>query len=156
MAKTRIRPALDADFPLLLEIDAASFPDGNAYDASELSWYMNRAGTETLVLESDGTVAAFLIVETSRKQQSATIVTVDVRAEFRRRGFATALLDRTEAVLRKKAVERCRLPVDVGNTPAITFYEGRGFRKVRRLPRYYTNGADAWLMIKTLRPSGGR
>jgi ribosomal protein S18 acetylase RimI-like enzyme len=154
MAKTLIRPAQAADFPTLLEIDAVSFPAGIAYDALELAWYMSRDGAETLVLESDGTIAAFLIVELSPDRRSATIITIDVLEKFRRQGFATQLFERMEVMLKEHAVETCRLQVEVGNTAAIAFYTAHGFRTARRLRRYYPNGADAWLMVKTLPTAG--
>ena len=42
MTKTLIRHATPEDFITLLEIDQASFPRGVAYDATELSYFMNR------------------------------------------------------------------------------------------------------------------
>jgi ribosomal-protein-alanine N-acetyltransferase len=148
MAKTLIRPADPTDFSLLTAIDAACFPPGVAYEPPDLAWYMKRPGAKTLVLESDGRVAAFLIVNISRDRKSADIITIDVLEEFRRRGFATELLERTEAFLMEKGIATCRLQVDVGNAAAIAFYKRHGFRSIRRLPRYYANGADAWLMTK--------
>jgi ribosomal protein S18 acetylase RimI-like enzyme len=39
----------------------------------------------------------------------------------------------------------------VSNTGAVAFYEKHGFQRGRKLNRYYADGHDAWLMIKTLR-----
>jgi ribosomal protein S18 acetylase RimI-like enzyme len=155
MTKTFVRPAARDDLQKLLEIDAGSFPAGLAYDREELAYFMNRAGAETLVLESGGEVAAFLIVEVSRARDAATLVTLDVREEFRRRGFASLLLERSEAVLAQQHVGRYTLQVDVDNPAAIAFYLKHGFRTLRRLSRYYPNGADAWLMVKTLPRNAG-
>ena len=150
MAKTVIRHAVSADFDCLLEIDEASFPGGVAYDAVELSYFMNRHGAETLVLEEDGDIVAFLIMEVHRTRRSATIVTLDVRETHRRNGCGTQLLTRAEDILREYGVEAYDLQVDVTNRGAIHFYKKHGFNTVRTLRRYYANGNDAFLMVKEL------
>jgi [ribosomal protein S18]-alanine N-acetyltransferase len=151
MTKTLIRHAVSADFATLLEIDEASFPGGVAYDAAELAYFMNRAGAETILVEKDGEIAAFLILEVHRNRRSATIVTLDVREKDRRSGYGTQLLRRSEEMLINYGVELYDLQVDVTNESAIVFYKKHGFRMVRTLRRYYGNGHDAFLMIKELR-----
>ena len=150
MAKTLIRHAVAADFDSLLEIDAASFPGGVAYDAAELAYFMNRKGAETIVAEEDGRVVAFLILEVHRTRRSATIVTLDVRESRRRAGYGTQLLKRSEEMLVDYGAELYDLQVDVTNRNAINFYRKHGFRIVRTLPKYYANGHDAFLMVKQL------
>jgi len=150
MTKTLIRHAVSADFQTLLNIDAASFPRGIAYDSTEMSYFMSRNGAETLVLESDVKIVAFLILEVHRTRRSATIVTVDVQADHRRNGYASALLERSEEILLDYGVEIYDLQVDVGNRGAINFYKKHGFKIARTLKNYYTNGNDAYLMVKEL------
>ncbi|HEY2382914.1 MAG TPA: N-acetyltransferase [Terriglobia bacterium] len=148
--KTLIRHAVAADFNVLLEIDQASFPGGVAYNAEELSYFMNRDGAETLVAEEDGTVVAFLIAEIQTGRRRATIVTLDVRATHRRSGYGTQLLERAEDILTDYGVETYDLQVDVTNRGAIDFYKRHGFKTVRTLKHYYANGNDAYLMMKEL------
>jgi ribosomal protein S18 acetylase RimI-like enzyme len=150
MPKTLIRHASPSDFNQLLEIDQSSFVGGVAYDASELSYFMNRAGAETLVIEEDESIVAFLILEVHRTRRSGTIVTLDVRETHRRKGYGTQLLSRAEDILSEYGVETYDLQVDVQNRAAIMFYKKRGFRTVRTLGRYYANGHDAYLMAKEL------
>jgi ribosomal-protein-alanine N-acetyltransferase len=150
MAKTLIRHAVEADFNVLLEIDEASFPGGIAYDAAELSYFINHEGAETLVVEEDGQILAFLIMEIQPGRRRATIVTLDVREACRRHGYATLLIEKAEKILVEYGVEVYDLQVDVGNNGAIRFYKKQGFKTVRTLKRYYSNGNDAYLMIKDL------
>jgi ribosomal-protein-alanine N-acetyltransferase len=150
MTKTVIRHAVPADFNTLLEIDEASFPNGIAYDAEELAYFMNRAGAETLVVDDDGEIVAFVILEVHPTRRSATIVTLDVREKHRRAGHGTRLLMEAEDILCKHGVERYDLQVDVGNRAAIRFYRTHGFKNVRTLRHYYPNGNDAFLMVKEL------
>ena len=150
MTKTLIRHAAPADFNVLLEIDKASFPGGIAYDAAELSYFMNRNEAETLVLEKDGGIVAFLIMEVRPNRRADTIVTLDVRETHRRSGYGTELLIRAEEILRGYGVESYDLQVDVTNRGAIGFYNRHGFKMIRTLRNYYANGNAAYLMVKEL------
>ena len=156
MPKTIIRHATSADFPVLLEIDAASFPVETAYDSKELSYFMNQTGADTIVLERGGRVAAFLIVEFDHRKKTGTVVTLDVREECRRLGFGSQLLQRAEEIVTEQNAWQFRLQVDVNNAGAMEFYEKHGFERVRKLNRYYADGHDAWLMIKTLPQDDGK
>jgi len=156
MAKTIIRHATSEDFPVLLEIDTASFPKETAYDSNELSYFMNQTGAETIVLEQAGRVAAFLIVEIDHRKRTGTVVTLDVREDSRRLGYGSQLLQKAEEIVSEKDAWQFRLQVDVNNTGAITFYEKHGFQITRRLNNYYADGHDAWLMLKTLPQDGGK
>jgi ribosomal-protein-alanine N-acetyltransferase len=150
MAKTLIRHAVSGDFSTLLEIDQASFTGGVAYDADELSYFMNRSGAETLVLEENGRIVAFLILELHSTNRFGTIVTLDVRETHRRKGYGAQLLNRAEAILVDYGAEAYDLQVDVTNSVAISFYKKHGFQILRTLRRYYANGNDAYLMNKEL------
>ena len=153
MAKTLIRRAKQADFPRLLAIDQASFPPGISYDSSELSYFMKRTNAETIVLEHNGEIAAFLIVEMNLRRSIATMITVDVVERFRRLGYGARLVHRSEELLIRAGIKRYELQVDVENEAAIAFYRKHGFRRSGTLKRYYDNGHDAYVMVKTLRAS---
>ena len=148
MAKTLIRHAVSTDFDTLLDIDQASFPGGVAYDAAELSYFMNLNGAETIVLEEDGKIVAFLVLEVHRTRRSGTIVTLDVVEAHRRKGYGAQLLQRAEDILIDLGAEAYDLQVDVTNHSAIAFYKKQGFRTMRTLRRYYANGNDAYFMVK--------
>ena len=150
MTKTLIRHAIAADFESLLAIDVSSFPGGVAYDAAELAYFMNHEGAETIVVELDGTIVAFLIMEVHRTRRTATIVTLDVCENERRNGHGSRLLKRSEEMLVDYGVEAYDLQVDVTNRAAIAFYRKYGFESVQTLKNYYANGHDAFLMVKEL------
>ena len=150
MTKTLVRNAVSADFPTLLKIDKASFPPGIAYDFVELSYFMRRKGARTLVAEVDGDIVGFLLLEMISRRRAATIVTIDIRAERRRNGYGTELLDHSEQLLREAAISRYELQVDTANTSALEFYRKHGFAIVNTLKRYYANGNDAYLMVKEI------
>jgi ribosomal-protein-alanine N-acetyltransferase len=151
MTKTLIRHAVPTDFESLLAIDVSSFPGGVAYDATELAYFMNHEGAETIVLEAGGEIVAFLIMEIHRTRRTATIVTLDVCHDARRKGYGGRLLKRSEEMLLDYGVEAYDLQVDVTNSGAIAFYRKHGFTTMRTLRRYYANGNDAFLMVKELK-----
>jgi ribosomal-protein-alanine N-acetyltransferase len=153
--KTLIRHATEADFETLLSLDEACFPRDIAYDSVELSFLMKRPGAETLVLEEEGAIAAFLLMEVNRRRKRATLVTLDVRAEKRRNGYASALLRRSESILQELRVYTYDLQVDTRNDPALLFYRKHGFEVERRLEKYYPGGHDAWRMVKNLPQAAG-
>jgi ribosomal protein S18 acetylase RimI-like enzyme len=150
MPKTLIRRATRADLPILLEIDKASFPPGVAYDSAELAYFMNRIGSETIVLEHNGKIAAFLIMEVNSRRQAATMITLDVLVDFRRQGYASRLVRHSEDMLAGLGVNLYELQVDVENGAAIAFYVKHGFYSTGKLRKYYPNGHDAHVMIKKL------
>src|SRR5262249_43079518 len=142
MPKTFVRPAMSSDFPTLLQIDQASFAPAIAYDSEELSYFIKKPGSETLVAEVDGEIAAFILVEVRRRSKAATMITLDVRQEYRRQGLATQLVAASEDILRKRLVQRYELQVDVENAPALEFYKKHGFEIVCTLEGYYPTGND--------------
>jgi ribosomal protein S18 acetylase RimI-like enzyme len=153
--KTLIRHATGDDFPTLLHIDEASFPREIAYDCVELSFLTKRPGAETLVLEEAGAIAAFLLMEVNRRRKRATLVTLDVRSEKRRKGYASDLLRHSESILQGYGVHTYDLQVDIRNEGAVLFYRKHGFEVERRLQKYYPGGHDAWLMVKKLQKAAG-
>jgi ribosomal protein S18 acetylase RimI-like enzyme len=153
--KTLIRHATGEDFPILLSIDEASFPREIAYDSVELSFLIKRPGAETLVLEEADTIAAFLLMEVNRRRKRATLVTLDVRSEKRRKGYASDLLRHSESILQGYGVHTYDLQVDVRNEGAVLFYRRHGFQVERRLAKYYPGGHDAWQMVKKLLKADG-
>jgi len=66
------------------------------------------------------------------------------------KGAATALMDSILRRLRLRGVERLGLTVKVMNDRAIRFYKKYGFRKLRRAPHYYEDGADGLILVKDL------
>lgn len=131
--KTLIRHATTADFQTLLSIDEASFPREIAYDFAELRFLMSRPGAETLVLEEEGTIVAFLLMDVNRRRKKATLVTLDVRDEKRRQGYASDLLNHAENILRDYGVLAYDLQVDMKNDAALSFYRRHGFQVEKRL-----------------------
>ena len=101
---------------------------------------------------ADGELAGYLIV--SRYVDAWHVMNVAVSNDFRRRGIATALLERLFVITADDVQRGYTLEVRVSNAAAIRLYERLGFesRGVRR--GYYTdNREDALIMWRDPRPS---
>jgi ribosomal protein S18 acetylase RimI-like enzyme len=114
---------------------------------------MNMPGAETLLIEEEGQIHAFLLMAADLRRRRATLVTLDVLSAHRRKGYASTLLLRSEEILIGHGVSTYELQVDVQNNAAIAFYHRHGFKEQRLLRNYYAGNRDAWQMVKTLQRS---
>jgi ribosomal-protein-alanine N-acetyltransferase len=78
----------------------------------------------------------------------ATINKVCVKEEFRRRGIAQKLFDMAFEDIKKSECMVCTLEVRISNEKAISFYIKNGFEKVLVKKAYYSDGEDAFYMVK--------
>jgi ribosomal protein S18 acetylase RimI-like enzyme len=60
------------------------------------------------------------------------------------------LLVHLEEALRTRGISTIVLEVRVGNTTAQSLYQAAGYSVVQRLAKYYNNGEDCYLMVKSL------
>ena len=146
-----IRRVLQRDLDRILEIEAASFgPD--AYDRNLFAEYTRKCGGFFLVAEWGTEVCAYSIAALSpgTTRNRAELVSVAVDPAFLGKGAASALMDSTLRRLHRRGITRLGLIVKVTNQRALAFYEKYGFRKLRRVPRYYEDGADGLSLAKDL------
>lgn len=80
----------------------------------------------------------------------AHLLNVAVAATERRQGYGTSMMEDLLGEAKRRGCRRIVLEVRPGNAAAIGLYEKFGFVKVSRRPRYYANGEDADVMIKTV------
>jgi ribosomal protein S18 acetylase RimI-like enzyme len=151
----RLRPYVHSDFEHLFKLDQQCFPPGIAYSRAELSSYVERKGSFTLIAEdSEGTTAAekiagFVTVEITREGYGH-IITIDTRPIHRRKGLGTLLMQGAEKKIKALEGFMVALEVAVDNTAAITFYKRHKFNVLKTLPRYYNGKVDGLLMTKRL------
>ncbi len=147
----RLRPYQRGDFEQLFALDQACFPPGIAYSRAELSSYIARKASFTIVAEpeSPGPVAGFITVELHKKG-FGHVITIDTRPELRRKGVGTALMNAAEAKVRDLDGFMMVLEVAMNNLPALRFYERHGYHILKTLPRYYNGELDALQMNKRL------
>jgi ribosomal-protein-alanine N-acetyltransferase len=143
----RLRTCRASDLEALWTLDQECFPPGIAYSRSELRAFLSRKTAETIVVEIDGRIVAFVLGWRPRRT-AGHVITLDVAASARRQGLGRQLMVELERRFRAAGVERMLLETAVTNTIAIGFYERLGYRKVGRLLGYYGPGRHAWRMEK--------
>jgi len=75
------------------------------------------------------------------------IVSIGVLPEARRLGIATVMMLRAMKAMKVYyGAAEVYLEVRVSNTPAISLYEKLGYKVAGRIPKYYSDGEDAYLM----------
>jgi [ribosomal protein S18]-alanine N-acetyltransferase len=122
----------------------ASCPEAASWSVKSLE-QLNLRGELGWVIEDDHKVVGFLVVRAVVAE--AELLNLCVAPEKRRTGLAEALLNEAVAELRGAHVDRLFLEVRESNTPAISFYEKRQFRKTGRRPTYYRNPDEAAVLM---------
>ena len=98
-----------------------------------------------VVLEHEGHILGFVFgILLSRSDARMLMLAVDSR--FRGSGMGTVLYREFQRECALKGVRTITLEVRIGNQVAIRFYQKMGFQLVGRVPRYYSNGEDAYRM----------
>jgi [ribosomal protein S18]-alanine N-acetyltransferase len=143
-----LRPYRRADFEEIWRLDQICFAHGIAYTRPELRHFLLAKTAVTIVAETEGKIAGFLIADVH--EQHGHIITIDIHPEHRRAGLGTQLMQAAESRMREARVREIGLEVAVDNHPAIAFYKRRGFSVLKTIPRYYHGELDALLMGKLL------
>ena len=148
-----IRDAQPEDFERLYKIDGECFVPGIAYPRNELRTNMAMANAFTLVAEVDAESMGFVIASwaTARRLRARLghIITIDVLPASQRGGIGSALLGAAETRLQREGCAAVALESAVDNAPALAFYLRHGYAITRRLPRYYLDRIDAYVLTKT-------
>ena len=145
------------DFERLWAIDQACFPAGISYSRFELMAYIKRSQSFTLVGERDtpgratAEIGGFIVAEVERNQ-IGHVITIDVVGAARGTGLGSRLLTAAEERLGERACRMVYLEAAVDNRAAVSFYKKHGYFVLKTIPRYYSNGVDAFVLKKDLLP----
>jgi ribosomal-protein-alanine N-acetyltransferase len=141
--KVEIRPLRAEDLRLVYELEQQSFKDPFPnYFIDQLA----DANPETfLVAVYSGAIVGYAVVDDWSDHQH--LVSIAVRAGFRRRGIAQALLD---GLFERSRPGPLRLELRRSNHGALELYMKNGFREAGIAHSYYTDGEDAIQMEKLI------
>ena len=147
--KFTLRTYAPEDFETIYEIDQECFEREIAYTRRDMRAYLHFPGAECVVAETArGKIAGFCIA--ARRGHLGYLITMDVLPQYRRKGFAAALLTEAERSLAGRGVSEMWLETATDNEAAIAFWLKHGYRKRGVREGYYPDGRDAFTMQKNL------
>lgn len=145
-----VRPLTLAQLDEVWKLDLRCFLDGEAYSRDTFEYLLTASeGVAYRAVQQSGGMIGF-VVGMLEPDHTGHITTIGVAPECRRRGVAQGLLVKMEEGFRRRDVRIVRLEVRSVNTSAQQLYRKIGYTVTQRLPKYYSNGGDGLLMVKSL------
>lgn len=133
-----------------LRLNLRCFNAGENYTKYTFAYLLNEPRCLSYrIVTPDGEMVGFVFVLTD-EDGAGHITTIGVAPEHRRRGLANKLLGHAEEALRRRGVGTVMLEVRVSNIAAQNLYRTFDYAVVQRLSKYYNNGEDGFLMVKSL------
>jgi ribosomal-protein-alanine acetyltransferase len=145
-----IRPLTISQLDECWRLDQRCFIDGEAYSRETFDYLLTAPEAVSYRAVTPGGVMVGFVIGLVEPDHTGHVTTVGVAPEHRRRSLARRLMAQVEDGFRKRQVRLVRLEVRSLNTAAQKLYESLGYSITQRLPRYYSNGGDGLLMLKSL------
>jgi [ribosomal protein S18]-alanine N-acetyltransferase len=147
-----IRPLLLGDLNAIDEIERRSYP--TPWSRSMFAGELAKPASLCLGAFEEDRLAGYLII--SRYVDAWHVMNIAVAPQFRRRGIATALLQKFFELTDDGSRRGYTLEVRVSNAGAIKLYERLGFTARGTRRGYYTdNREDALIMWRDAEPADG-
>ena len=145
-----IRPLSISQLDECWRLDQRCFVDGEAYSRDTFEYLLTAPEAVAYrVVAANGSMVGF-VIGLIEPDHTGHITTVGVAPDHRRRHLAKRLMSKVEDGFRKRDVRIVRLEVRSLNTSAQRLYLSLGYTVTQRLPKYYSNGGDGLLMVKSL------
>lgn len=145
-----VRPLTISQLDECWRLDQRCFIDGEAYSRETFDYLLTAQESVSYRAVTAGGVMVGFIIGLVEPDHTGHVTTVGVAPEHRRRNLAKRLMAQVEEGFRRRHVRLVRLEVRALNIPAQKLYEGIGYSITQRLPKYYSNGGDGLLMLKSL------
>lgn len=144
-----VRPLTVTQLDECWRLDQRCFVDGEAYSRDTFEYLLTAPESVSYRAVTSGGAMIGFIIGLVEPDHTGHITTVGVAPDHRRRRVAHRLLDKIEDGFRRRDVCMARLEVRSINAGAQQLYRNLGYIVTQRLPRYYSNGGDGLLMIKS-------
>ncbi|HEX8651549.1 MAG TPA: ribosomal protein S18-alanine N-acetyltransferase [Pyrinomonadaceae bacterium] len=145
-----VRPMTVSQLDECWRLDQRCFVDGEAYSRDTFEYLLTASESVSYRAVTQGGTMVGFIVGLVEPDHTGHVTTIGVSPEHRRRGIARSLMQKVEDGFRRRNVRMVRLEVRSVNAGAQQLYRDLGYVATQRLPRYYSNGGDGLLMVKSL------
>ena len=141
-----VRFAKENDIDKVVEIEGLSFLQPWDYHIFKL------ALNDIFLVFDEQDILGYSIAVCCSKNIRATIMKMAVHPEHRRKGIATALLNRVLDILKKREIVDVCLNVEIIRKPAIALYEKFGFKIMQTIHLDYEDDLadDAFYIMKLI------
>jgi [ribosomal protein S18]-alanine N-acetyltransferase len=144
-----IRPLTIKQLKEVWKLNQRCFLNGENYPKSTLNYLLSASNTLSYrAVTAKDEMAGFVFVTV--QEGTAHLTTIGIAPEHRRRGLAQMLINHLENALRQREISMISLEVRVSNLPAQNLYRQLDYAVMQRLIKYYSNGEDGFLMVKSL------
>lgn len=145
-----VRPLTISQIDECWRLDQRCFVDGEAYSRDTFDYLLTTPESVGYrVVMQNGAMAGF-VIGLLEPDHTGHITTIGIAPEHRRRRLASCLMETMEAGFGRRNVRIVRLEVRSSNVSAQKLYLNLGYSVTQRLPKYYSNGGDGLLMVKSL------
>jgi len=145
-----LRPLLLSDLNELWQLDLRCFLDGEHYERETFRYLLANPDAIARQIRNEYDEMSAFAIGVIEVDGVGHITTIGVAPEYRRRGLARLMLHEIERSFAARRVTTVRLEVRVSNVSAQGLYEQLGYVVVQRMGKYYSNGDDGYLMVKSL------
>ena len=145
-----IRPLAISQLDECWRLDQRCFVDGEAYSRETFEYLLTAPEAVSFRATTSGGIMVGFVIGLIEPDHTGHITTVGVAPDHRRRHLAKRLMAEVEKGFRRRDVRLVRLEVRSLNIAAQKLYERLGYSVTQRLPKYYSNGGDGLLMLKSL------
>jgi len=145
-----VRPLTVSQLDECWRLDQRCFVDGEAYSRDTFDYLLTTPESVAYrAVMQNGAMTGF-VIGLLEPDHTGHITTIGIAPEHRRRRLASCLMDTIESGFRRRNVRIVRLEVRSSNVSAQKLYLNLGYSVTQRLPKYYSNGGDGLLMVKSL------
>ena len=149
-AKYEMRSLSVAQIEECWRLDQRCFLDGEAYSRETFDYLLTAPESVSYRVVTQNNAMAGFVIGLVEPDHTGHITTIGIAPEHRRRQLASRLMEKTEEGFRQRDVRLVRLEVRSANGAAQKLYISLGYTVTQRLPRYYSNGGDGLLMVKSI------
>lgn len=145
-----IRQAEQADLLDVYRLERSTFPQPWPFSAFE-SFLGERGFLVAHVADAPG-IVGYVVSDTTPNygRDIGHVKDLAVHPDARGQGLGRTLLHRALEMLLLDGAALVKLEVRATNDAAISLYRSEGFEPLRRIPRYYADGEDAFVMVLDL------
>lgn len=138
-----------ADLNACWALDQRCFNEGEAYDRDTVRYLLSNPQSISYKMTSiKGEMIGFVLAMIDL-DSTGHIIAICIDPEYQGSGLGRQLMQMAEKAFNTRGVRLLRLEVRVSNRHAQHLYVKMGYIIVDRILKYYTNGEDGYLMLKS-------